>query len=147
MTIAAERSAEEYPISLRDSLSREVALRRIGDLTEAHAAVLEAACKGAAVALIRNTVDEAVANQASRADAHVLERGPRPGPTLGGDRPGRFRDLLHRTRRGWRSGPEAGAGSKVRSDLFIGLGRRADLEVQPEVTRSMTVEVWRKDAR
>ena len=73
--------------------------------------------------------------------------GPGPARTLGSDRPGRFRDLLHRTRRGWRSGPEAGAGSKVRSDLFIGLGRRTDLEVQPEVTRSMTVEIWRKDAR
>jgi CRISPR-associated endonuclease/helicase Cas3 len=69
VTIAAERSAEEYPISLRDSLAREVALRRIGDLTEAHAAVLEAACKGAAVALIRNTVDEAVASYAELASA------------------------------------------------------------------------------
>jgi CRISPR-associated endonuclease/helicase Cas3 len=69
VTIAAVRSVEEHPISLRESLAREVAVRRIGDLTEAHAAVFEAACKGAAVALIRNTVDEAVASHAELASA------------------------------------------------------------------------------
>jgi hypothetical protein len=35
-------------------------------------------------------------------------------------------------------GPEAGAGSKIRGDLLVGLGCRADLQVPPEVTRSMT---------
>ncbi len=70
VTIAAAQSVDEYPICLRESLAREVAVRRIGDLSEAHAAVLEAASKGAAVALIRNTVDEAVASYADLASAY-----------------------------------------------------------------------------
>jgi hypothetical protein len=69
VTIAAAESVDEYQTCLRESLAREVAVRRIGDLTEAHAAVFEAACKGAAVALIRNTVDEAVASHAELASA------------------------------------------------------------------------------
>ena len=69
VTIAAVQSVDEYPICLRESLAREVAVRRIGDLSEAHAAVLEAASKGAAVALIRNTVDEAVASYTELASA------------------------------------------------------------------------------
>jgi CRISPR-associated endonuclease/helicase Cas3 len=70
VTIAAAQSVDEYPTCLRESLTREVAVPRIGDLAEAHAAVLEAACKGAAVALIRNTVDEAVASHAELASAY-----------------------------------------------------------------------------
>jgi uncharacterized cupin superfamily protein len=53
--------------------------------------------------------------------------GPGLGAALGGDRPGRVRDVLRRTRRGRRPGAEAGAGGEVRGDLLIGLGRRADL--------------------
>ena len=62
-------SVEEHPIRLRQSLARAVPVRRISDLAEAHAAVLEAASKGAAVALIRNTVDEAVASHGELASA------------------------------------------------------------------------------
>ena len=71
-------------------------------------------------------------------DAHVLERRTRPGAAPGGNRPGGFRDLLRRARRGRRPGPEAGAGVEVRGVLLIRLGRRADLQVQSEVTRSVT---------
>ena len=61
---------------------------------------------------------------------------PETGTLCAGSR--RLRDLLHRTRRGWRSGPEAGAGSKVRSDLPIGLGRRGS--TSPENGRKSCVE-------
>ena len=70
VTIAAARSVEENPIGLRETLVREVAVHFIGDLAEAHAAVLDAARKGAAVALIRNTVDEAIASHAELGSAH-----------------------------------------------------------------------------
>jgi CRISPR-associated endonuclease/helicase Cas3 len=70
VTIAAAESVDEYQTCLRESLAREVTVRRIGDLAEAHAAVLEAARKGAAVALIRNTVDEAGASHAELASAY-----------------------------------------------------------------------------
>lgn len=69
-TIAAARSPEEHPIGLRETLAREVTVRFVGDLAEAHAAVLEAAREGAAVALIRNTVDEAMASHAELAAVH-----------------------------------------------------------------------------
>jgi CRISPR-associated endonuclease/helicase Cas3 len=52
----------ENPLSLRDDLAREVAVRRVGTLDEAHRCALEAAEQGAAVTLIRNTVDEAIAS-------------------------------------------------------------------------------------
>ncbi len=64
VTIAGTQSVDEYKVRLRDLLAREVAVRLIGDLAEAHAAVLDAARKGATVALIRNTVDEAIASHA-----------------------------------------------------------------------------------
>src|SRR5262249_38709331 len=76
--------------------------------------------------------------QAPRADAHVLECWLRPGPDPGSGRPGWFRGLLRRTRRGRRPGPQAGAGDEVRGDLLIGLGRRAGIQVQPEVARLTT---------
>ena len=50
-----------------------------------------------------------------------------PGPDLGGDFPGRFRELLQGTRGGGRSWPEAGVGNQVWGDLLIGLGRRPNL--------------------
>jgi hypothetical protein len=49
-----------------------------------------------------------------------------------------FRDLLRRTRRGPRPRAGVAAGSEIRGDLLIGLGRRADLQVRPKVTRSIT---------
>src|SRR5262249_34969949 len=55
--------------------------------------------------------------------------GPGPAPTVGGDRPGGFRDLLRGTGRGGRPGPEAGTGGEVRGDLLLRLGRRSDLQV------------------
>src|SRR4051795_11188598 len=79
-------------------------------------------------------------DQAPRADAHVLERRPRPGPAPGGDCPGGFRGVLRRARRSRRPGPTPGVGDEVRRDLLRGLGRRADLPVSPEVTRALTDE-------
>ena len=70
VTIAAADCVTEHAVALRDSLAREVAVQFVGGLAEAHAAVLEAARKGAAVALIRNTVDEAMTSHAELATAH-----------------------------------------------------------------------------
>jgi CRISPR-associated endonuclease/helicase Cas3 len=53
---------EEKPLALRDALARKVTVQRLGRLDEAHHSALEAAEAGAAVALIRNTVDEAIAS-------------------------------------------------------------------------------------
>ena len=66
--------------------------------------------------------------------------GPGPGP--GGNRPGGFREVLCRARRGQRTQP-AGAGSEVRGDLLRRLGRRPDLQVQSEVTWSMRAVIHR----
>ncbi|HZS71067.1 MAG TPA: CRISPR-associated helicase Cas3' [Candidatus Acidoferrum sp.] len=60
VTIAFVGGVEEIPSALRDGLSRQVRVVRAGSVEEAHAAVLNAARGGAAVALIRNTVDEAL---------------------------------------------------------------------------------------
>jgi len=60
VTSVARGSLEEVPLSLRDGLQREVAIERIGSLDEAHMRSLEAARRGAAVAVIRNTVNEAI---------------------------------------------------------------------------------------
>jgi len=98
---------------------------------------VSAANTGGAFALVEHPMERLdprwtreLCDEAARADAYVLECGPRPGPTLGGDCPGGFRDLLHRTRGGGRSWSEAGAGGQVRGDLFIGLGRPTNLQVQ-----------------
>jgi CRISPR-associated endonuclease/helicase Cas3 len=53
---------EEQPLALRDSLARIVQVQRIDTLKEAHGRGLEAANQCAAVAIIRNTVDEAIAS-------------------------------------------------------------------------------------
>ena len=58
-SVAVER-LEEKALALRDSLAREVAVQRLSTLDEAHIRALEAAKQGAAVAVIRNTVDEAI---------------------------------------------------------------------------------------
>jgi CRISPR-associated endonuclease/helicase Cas3 len=51
---------DEVPLDLRDSLKREVAVQRIDTIDEVHRRALEAARQGAAVAVIRNTVNEAI---------------------------------------------------------------------------------------
>jgi CRISPR-associated endonuclease/helicase Cas3 len=62
VTAVALETIAERPLALRENLAREVTVRRIGALDEAHGRALEAARQGAAVALIRNTVDEAIAS-------------------------------------------------------------------------------------
>jgi CRISPR-associated endonuclease/helicase Cas3 len=64
LTLAAASSVTEHPLVLREGLCREVKVIRAGNLDTAHAAVLAAAQGGASVALIRNTVDEAIASHA-----------------------------------------------------------------------------------
>ncbi|WP_091685202.1 CRISPR-associated helicase Cas3' [Methylocapsa palsarum] len=70
VTIASADAVAEHPVLLRDSLAREVAVRFVGGLAEAHGAVLEAARAGAAVALIRNTVDEAMGSHTELSASH-----------------------------------------------------------------------------
>lgn len=60
VTSVAPDSVEEIPVALGEGLAREVSVQRLGSVDDAHARVLEAARQGAAVALIRNTVDEAI---------------------------------------------------------------------------------------
>jgi len=67
VTSVAPGKIEEVPLALRDGLAREVAVQRVASLDEAHSRVLEAAQQGAAVALIRNTVDEAISSYGSLA--------------------------------------------------------------------------------
>jgi CRISPR-associated endonuclease/helicase Cas3 len=62
VTSVAVEKIEETALPLRDRLAREVAIQRLGTLDEAYGRALEAAKQGAAVALIRNTVDEAIAS-------------------------------------------------------------------------------------
>lgn len=64
-TVAGRAGVEEQPLGLREGLEREVRIRFVRTLEEAHARVVEAAQKGAAVAFIRNTVDEAIASHAA----------------------------------------------------------------------------------
>jgi CRISPR-associated endonuclease/helicase Cas3 len=61
-TLIAAGTESETPLALRDSLQREVVVQRIASLDDAHARALDAARHGGAVALIRNTVDEAIAS-------------------------------------------------------------------------------------
>ena len=75
---------------------------------------------------------------------HTLECRARTGQALRSDRPGGFRGLLRRTRGGRRPRPQGGAGGKVWGDLLIGLGRRVDLEIPPEITRSVTPGAQRR---
>lgn len=75
VTSVSRAAIKEIPCSLRDGLSRTVCILRAENVEAAHAAVLDAARRGAAVALIRNTVDEAIASHAALASAF-------PGDTL-----------------------------------------------------------------
>ncbi len=60
MTAVAFDYIEEAPLALRDNLAREVAVERIDTLDEVYRRALAAARQGAAVAVIRNTVNEAI---------------------------------------------------------------------------------------
>ncbi len=68
-TLAAADSVVEQPCALRDGLARRVTVTRLPDVAAALARVAAAARAGAAVAWIRNTVDDVlVAAQALRAE-------------------------------------------------------------------------------
>ena len=60
-TLAAVDSVVEQPCALRDGLARQVVVTRLPDATAALARVVAAAQAGAAVAWVRNTVDDALA--------------------------------------------------------------------------------------
>lgn len=60
VTVVANQRADEIASELRPGLDRTVHIERADAVEQAEAAVLEAARAGGAVALIRNTVDEAV---------------------------------------------------------------------------------------
>jgi CRISPR-associated endonuclease/helicase Cas3 len=60
-TLVAGDGVMEAPCAPRDGLPRRVAVRRLDDAEAAEAAVVAAAAGGAAVAWVRNTVDDAIA--------------------------------------------------------------------------------------
>lgn len=62
VTAIAAQGCAETPVALRGSLARQVKVERLHILDQAHDRALEAARQGGAVALIRNTVDEAIAS-------------------------------------------------------------------------------------
>lgn len=71
-TLAAAGGVQEAPCEPRAGLSRRVAVTRLADLKAAVARIVEAAKQGAAVAWVRNTVDDAIAaTEALR--AHGIE--------------------------------------------------------------------------
>ncbi|WP_081434691.1 CRISPR-associated helicase/endonuclease Cas3 [Gluconacetobacter diazotrophicus] len=61
VTLVGKAGAEEYPCALRPGLARSIAVRRLADTDAASREVIAAAAAGAAVAWIRNTVDEVIA--------------------------------------------------------------------------------------
>jgi CRISPR-associated endonuclease/helicase Cas3 len=63
VTSVSRDQASETPVALREELARTVSVQRIGSVEEMHAIALSAARAGAAVAVIRNTVDEAIASR------------------------------------------------------------------------------------
>jgi CRISPR-associated endonuclease/helicase Cas3 len=72
-TLAAAKDVAETPCAVRDGLSRRVAVTRLEDTGAALERITAAAQGGAAVAWIRNTVDEAIA-----AAAELQARGLKP---------------------------------------------------------------------
>jgi CRISPR-associated endonuclease/helicase Cas3 len=60
-TLAAAVGVQEAPCAPRDGLARRVAVTRLDDAEAALARIIEAADRGAAVAWVRNTVDDAIA--------------------------------------------------------------------------------------
>lgn len=67
VTLAGGGGLSETPCPLREGMARCVALQRLDDATAAVRAIAEGAAAGAAVAWVRNTVDDAIA-------AHALLR-------------------------------------------------------------------------
>ena len=64
-TLASAASVVETPCAVRDGLARRVAVTRVPSADAALARILDAAQAGAAVAWVRNTVDDAIAAAAS----------------------------------------------------------------------------------
>ncbi len=60
-TVVGAADASEHPVAPRASTVRSVPVRRLADAAEAVGAIAAAASRGAAVAWIRNTVDDAIA--------------------------------------------------------------------------------------
>jgi CRISPR-associated endonuclease/helicase Cas3 len=71
VTAAASGGVGEFPVAPRPGLAREMDVRRLDDEGAALSTVLAAAARGAAVAWIRNTVDDAVAAHEALATAGV----------------------------------------------------------------------------
>lgn len=71
-TVVAAADAVETPLGVRLDLARRVRVERLADADAAMAAVAEAAGRGAAVAWVRNTVDDAL-DAADRARALGLD--------------------------------------------------------------------------
>ena len=67
VTMVSREGVAERSCTLRDGLAREVKVLRVEKVEAGHAAALDAARRGAAVAVIRNTIDEAIASQATLA--------------------------------------------------------------------------------
>ncbi len=63
VTTVSGATARETPLALREALERTVDVQRVASLDDVHAIALSAARAGAAVAVIRNTVDEAIASR------------------------------------------------------------------------------------
>jgi CRISPR-associated endonuclease/helicase Cas3 len=61
VSLATSDGVREQPCCMRKGLARRVAIRRVGDIAAAVAAIADAAARGAAVAWVRNTVDDAIA--------------------------------------------------------------------------------------
>lgn len=64
-TLVSPARAIEHACALRPGLARSVPVRRLDSAQDAYAAIAHAAAIGAAVAYIRNTVDEAIAASAA----------------------------------------------------------------------------------
>lgn len=71
VTLASPGAIAETPQALRDGLARRVAVRRLDNADAAVTEIARAACEGAAVAWIRNTVDDAIGAHQALLEAGV----------------------------------------------------------------------------
>jgi CRISPR-associated endonuclease/helicase Cas3 len=71
LTSISREGVVEAPVSFDDELQREVAVEFLPDAAPAHELALQAARQGAAVLVIRNAVDEAIASYTALKDAHA----------------------------------------------------------------------------
>lgn len=62
VTLVGQARAEELPCAPRAGLERTIAVRQVCDEASVMAEIVSAACKGAAVAWVRNTVDDVIAS-------------------------------------------------------------------------------------